>query len=73
MRLIILRNPVKSVNKLRMILHRKRQWPEIAVELDHEHALGVSGQLHASVGGEIRGLRRFHGSLYRTTQFCFFG
>jgi hypothetical protein len=41
-----------------MIVRRKGQWSAVSVELDYEHALGVSCHFHAAIGTGISGLGR---------------
>jgi len=47
-----------------MILRRKGQRATIAVELDYQHNLCISGQPQAAIVSEISGLRRLHGNLF---------
>src|SRR3984957_19908800 len=49
----VLRNPVKSVNNLRMMERRESARPAVAVEFDNQHTVGVSRQLQAAISGEV--------------------
>src|SRR5437016_5047624 len=58
----ILRNPVEGLDKFRVSLRGHNERAAVAVELSNQHALGVSGQVQAAVGGEISDLSRLHGN-----------
>src|SRR5438270_6378398 len=38
----ILRNPVKGIDKLRMILRRESEWSAVAMKFGKQHTVGVS-------------------------------
>src|SRR5580704_2083708 len=59
----ILRNPVKGIHHLRMVLRREGAWPAIAVKFNNQHALGISGHLHGAIGAEVLGLLGLHSTL----------
>src|ERR1700720_4494581 len=46
----ILRDPVKGIHDLRMVLCRESARPAIAVEFDNQHAIGISHQLDGAIG-----------------------
>jgi hypothetical protein len=41
----ILRNPIKGIDQLRMIVRRENERPAVAVEFDSQHTIGISRQL----------------------------
>jgi hypothetical protein len=41
----ILRDPVKGVDKLRMVLRGENERPAVAVKFDNQHTVGISRQL----------------------------
>src|ERR1700758_3120598 len=49
----ILRNPVKNIDDLRMVLCRESARPAIAVKFDNQYARGISRQLHGAIGAEV--------------------
>src|ERR1700756_1617219 len=59
----ILRNPVKGVHDLRMVLCRESARPAIAVKLNNQHALGISRHLHGAIGTEVLSLMGLHSTL----------
>src|SRR5579862_8239077 len=65
----ILRNPVKSIHDLRMVLCRENARPAIAVKFDNQHALGISRHLHGAIGAEIVSLMRLHSALLGLLRF----
>jgi hypothetical protein len=58
-----LRNPVKGVDKLRMILCRENERLPVVVNFDNQHTVGTSRQLYAAIGSEVVGLKRLHSIL----------
>src|SRR6266850_7637980 len=56
----ILRNPVKGIYKLRMVLRRENERPAVAVEFGNYHTVGISRQLQAAIGGEVVSLKCLH-------------
>src|SRR5579862_743889 len=59
----ILRNPVKGIHDLRMMLCRESARPAIAVKFDNQYALGVSRHLHGAIGVEVLSLMGLHNTL----------
>src|SRR6476619_6209862 len=59
----ILRNPVKGIHDLRMVLCRESAAPAIAVKFDNQHAVGISRHLHGAIGTEVVSLMGLHGTL----------
>src|ERR1700730_17781899 len=66
----ILRNPVKSIHDLRMVLCRECARPAIAVKFDNQHALGISRHLHGAIGAEVVSLMGLHGTLLGLLRFA---
>src|SRR5580704_3196990 len=66
----ILRNPVKGIHDLRMVLCRESARPAIAVKLDSQHALGISRHLHGAIGAEVLRLIGLHGTLLGLLRFA---
>src|SRR5262245_54904094 len=60
---LILRNPVKSIDKLRMIVRREHERPTVAVKSDHQPAVGVPRQREAAIGSEVVSLQCLHSML----------
>src|ERR1700730_7720474 len=59
----ILRNPVKGIHDLRMVLCRESAPPAIAVKFDTQHAIGISHHLHGAIGTEVISLMGLHSTL----------
>src|ERR1700739_2315104 len=59
----ILRNPVKGIHDLRMVLCRESARPAIAVKLNKHHALAISRHLHSAIGAEVLSLMGRHSTL----------
>src|SRR5437762_3216069 len=59
----ILRNPVKGIHDLRMVLCRESARPAIAVKFNNQHALGSSRHLHCAIGTEVVSLMGLHSTL----------
>src|ERR1700720_4747380 len=59
----ILRNPVKGIHDLRMVLRRESAPPAIAVKFDNQHAVGISHHLHGAIGTEVVSLMGLHSTL----------
>src|SRR6266478_5958950 len=59
----ILRNPVKGIHDLRMVLCRESAPPAIAVKFDNKHAVGISHHLHGAIGTEVVSLMGLHSTL----------
>src|SRR3984957_5518631 len=59
----ILRNPVKGIHDLRMVLCRESAPPAIAVKFDNQHAVGISHHLHGAIGAEVVSLMGLHSTL----------
>src|ERR1700756_5989960 len=59
----ILRNPVKGIHDLRMVLCRESARPAIAVKFNNQHALGISRHLHCAIGTEVVSLMGLHSAL----------
>src|ERR1700753_2730585 len=59
----ILRDPVKGIHDLRMVLCRESARPAIAVKFNDQHALGVSRHLHSAIGAEVLRLMALHDTL----------
>src|SRR5260370_26663673 len=59
----ILRNPVKGIGKLRMILRRESERPAVAVKFDNQHTVGISRQLQAAIGSEVVDVKCLHSIL----------
>src|SRR3984893_8942371 len=59
----ILRNPVKGIHDLRMVLCRESAPPAIAVKFDNQHAVGISHHLHGAIGTEVVSLMGLHSTL----------
>src|SRR6267142_4365666 len=51
--LSILGDPVKGIDKLRMILRRESERPALAVKFDNEHTVSIPRQLQAAIGSKI--------------------
>src|SRR5580704_7590121 len=66
----ILRNPVKSIHHLRMVLCRESARPAIAVKFDYEHALGISRHVHGAIGAEVVSLMGLHSTLLGLLRFA---
>src|SRR5208337_4466620 len=66
----ILRNPVKSIHDLRMVLCRESAPPAIAVKFDNQHALGISRHLHGAIGAEVVSLMGLHSTLLGLLRFA---
>src|SRR5882762_2981410 len=49
----ILGNPIKGIDKLRMILCRESEWPVVAVKFDNKHTAGISRKLQAAIGSQV--------------------
>src|SRR5262249_19160477 len=56
----ILRNPVKGIDKLRMIVRREHEQPAVAVKSDNQHTVGVPRQREAAIGSEVVSLQCLH-------------
>src|SRR6185295_14471854 len=56
----ILRNPVKGIDKLRMILRRENERPTVAMEFDNQHTVGISRELQAAIGSEVVSVKCLH-------------
>src|SRR5579863_7192755 len=65
----ILRNPVKSIHDLRMVLCREGARAAIAVKFDNQHALGISRHLHGAIGAEVVSLMGLHSALLGLLRF----
>ena len=59
----VLRNPVKGIHDLRMVLCRESARPAIAVKFNNQHALGISRHLHGAIGAEVVSLMDLHSTL----------
>src|SRR6202047_1041191 len=66
----ILRNAVKGIHDLRMVLCRESARPAIAVKFDNQHAVGISRQLHRAIGAEVLSLMGLHGTLPGLLRFA---
>jgi hypothetical protein len=66
----ILRNPLKGVDKLRMIQRSKGQRPTVRVELDDQHSLSLACQLQAAIRVEVFALTCLHGSIVILGSHC---
>src|SRR6267378_1652906 len=60
----ILRNPVKGIDKLRMIFRRENERPAVAVKFGNQHTVGISRQLQAAIGSEVVSLSILHRILH---------
>src|SRR3977135_4086475 len=49
----ILCNPIKGIDKLRMILCRESEWSVVAVKFDNKHTAGISRKLQAAIGSQV--------------------
>src|SRR5882724_12812063 len=49
----ILRNPVKGIDNLRVMLCRESARPAVAVKFDNQYTVGISRELHGAIGGEV--------------------
>src|SRR3984893_3349645 len=58
----ILRNPVKGIHDLRMVLCRASAPPAIAVKFDNQHVVGMPQHLEFAIGTEVVCWRGFHSS-----------
>jgi hypothetical protein len=58
-----LRNPVKGIHDLRMVLRRESARAAIAVKFNNEHALGISRHLHGAICIEVLSLTGLHSIL----------
>jgi len=61
----ILRDPVKGIYDLRMVLCRESARPAVAVKFDNQHALSISRHLHGAIGTEVVSLMGLHSTLLR--------
>src|SRR5580658_3795050 len=59
----ILRNPVKGIHDLCMVLCRESARPAVAVKFNNQHALGISRHLHGAIGAEVLSLIGLHSAL----------
>src|SRR5580692_8355960 len=59
----ILRNAVKGIHNLGMVLCRESAPPAIAVKFDNQHAVGISHHLHGTIGTEVVSLMGLHSTL----------
>src|SRR2546428_7314798 len=59
----ILRDPVKGIDKLRMVLRGENERPAVAVKFDNQHTVGISRQLQAAIGSEVVSLSCLHSIL----------
>src|SRR6476620_1775608 len=66
----ILRNPVKGIHDLRMVLCRESARSAIAVKFNNPHALGISRYLHGAIGVEVLRLVGLHGTLLGLLRFA---
>src|SRR6267378_1870852 len=57
----VLRDPVKGVDKLRMILCRESEWPVVAVKFGNQDTFGVPSQFEAAISSEVIILKSLHG------------
>jgi len=48
-----LRDPVKSIDELGMVLRGEHEMARLTLELDDQYAFGVARQLQAAVGSEV--------------------
>jgi hypothetical protein len=48
-----LRNPVKGIDNLRMMLCRESARPAVAVKFDNQYTVGISREFHGAIGGEV--------------------
>src|SRR5580692_4460869 len=65
----VLRNPVKGIHDLRMVLCRESARPAIAVKFNNQHALGISHHLHGAIGAEVLSLMGLHSTLLGLLHF----
>src|SRR5206468_6567491 len=49
----ILRDPVRGIDKLRMVLRGENERPAIPVKFGNQHTVGISRQLYAAIGSEV--------------------
>src|ERR1700730_1151824 len=66
----ILRNPVKGIHDLRMVLRGESARPAIAVKFNNQHALGISRHLHGAIGAEVLSLMGLHSTLLGFLRFA---
>src|ERR1700726_2254160 len=59
----ILRNPLKGIHDLRMVLCRESARPAIAVKFNNQPSLGISRHLHGAIGAEVLSLMGLHSTL----------
>src|SRR5258707_8089147 len=59
----ILCNPIKGIDKLRMILRRESERSAVAVKFDNQHTVGISRQLQAAIGSEVVDVKCLHSIL----------
>src|SRR6201996_2466574 len=59
----ILRNTVKGIHDLRMVLCRESARPAIAVKFENQHALGISRHLHGAISAEVVSFMSLHRTL----------
>src|SRR6476619_4591834 len=65
----ILRDPVKGIDDLRMVLCRESARPAVAVKFDNQHALSISRHLHGAIGTEVVSLMGLHSTLLGLLRF----
>ena len=65
----ILRDAVESLDKVGMILRRKRQGTVVGMELGHQYPLRVPAQFQTTVRCEICAFRRLHSNPPRSRKF----
>src|ERR1700722_2582057 len=66
----ILRDPVKGIHDLRMVLCREHAWPAIAVKFNNKHALGISRHSHCAIGAEVVVSMGLHSTLLGLLRFA---
>src|SRR2546422_4258718 len=59
----ILRDPVKGIDKLRMVLRSENERPAIPVKFGDQHTVGISRHLEAAIGCEVVSLSCLHSIL----------
>src|SRR5207237_4851334 len=55
--LSVLGDPVKGIDKLRMILCRESERPALGVKCDNQHTVSIPRQLQAAIGSQVVILR----------------
>jgi hypothetical protein len=56
----VLRDPVKGIDKLRVVLRSENKRPAARMKFDSQHTVSISRHLEAAIGSEVVGLKHLH-------------